>query len=78
MEAFTITAHYKLTADSATDYDVYVKSGDTFKMVDEVTATKYREGFKTILHCSATRIWKKEVFHYMVIRFLDLQYIVAG
>ena len=47
-DGITITAHYKLTADSAADYDVYVKSGDTFKMVDEVTATKYREGFKTI------------------------------
>ena len=47
-DGITITAHYKLTADSATEYDVYVKSGDTFKMVDEVTATKYREGFKTI------------------------------
>ena len=47
-DGITITAHYKLTADTTTGYDVYVKSGDTFKMVDEVTATKYREGFKTI------------------------------
>ena len=41
--------HTAATVDTAkTDGEVYLKSGDGYKMADEVTATKYTQGYYTV------------------------------
>ena len=41
--------HTAATVDKAkTDGEVYLKSGDDYKMADEVTATKYTQGYFTV------------------------------